>query len=65
MQVDAHHDLQSEMMGERIAHGTVFRRAIEDGLVSPQHMVQIGLRGGIYSSEEIVDVFQWAQRQVQ
>src|SRR5665213_997385 len=43
--VDAHADVNDEMFGEKIAHGTIFRRAIEEGLVDPTRMYQIGLRG--------------------
>ena len=52
------------MFGERIAHGTPFRLAIEEGLVSPQHMVQIGLRGGITGEDEVVNTLLWGQKQV-
>ncbi len=31
--IDAHADINDEMFGEKIAHGTVFRRAIEEGLI--------------------------------
>ena len=64
IQVDAHTDLHDTMFGEKIAHGTPFRRAVEEGLISPEHMVQIGLRGGIYNTEEIRDVFEWARNLV-
>ena len=57
--VDAHSDTNDHMFGEAITHGTVFRRAIEEGLVDPQHMVQIGLRGTGYS----VDDVDWPRRQ--
>ncbi|HMB58276.1 MAG TPA: arginase family protein, partial [Xanthomonadales bacterium] len=33
--VDAHADISDEMFGERITHGTIFRRAIEEGLIFP------------------------------
>ena len=42
--VDAHADTNDEMFGEKITHGTIFRRAIEEKLVEPDAMVQIGLR---------------------
>jgi guanidinobutyrase len=54
--VDAHADVNEAMFGERIAHGTPFRRAIEEGLVDPGRMVQIGLRGSGYTAED----FDWA-----
>lgn len=54
--VDAHGDINDEMFGEKIAHGTIFRRAIEEGLVDPHHMIQIGQRGTGYAAED----FDWA-----
>jgi guanidinobutyrase len=54
--VDAHADVNEHMFGEQIAHGTPFRRAIEEGLVDPARMVQIGLRGSGYTAED----FDWA-----
>jgi len=57
--VDAHADINDEMFGERIAHGTIFRRAIEEGLVLPEKMTQIGLRATGYSAED----FDWSRQQ--
>ena len=54
--VDAHADVNDQMFGERIAHGTPFRRAIEEGLIDPKRMAQIGLRGSGYAAED----FDWA-----
>lgn len=53
--VDAHADVNDHMFGEKIAHGTPFRRALEEGLIDPQRVVQIGLRGTGYSAED----FDW------
>lgn len=44
---DAHSDTYDSFFGNRFNHGTPFRRAIEEGLVDPKRMVQIGLRGAI------------------
>ncbi len=57
--VDAHADVNDEMFGERITHGTIFRRAIEEGVVDPKRMVQIGLRATGYAAED----FDWARQQ--
>jgi len=43
--VDAHSDTADSMMGERLAHGTPFRCAWEDGLLDNSRVVQVGLRG--------------------
>src|SRR5262245_43662878 len=55
--VDAHADVNDAMFGERITHGTIFRRAIEEELVDPNKMVQIGLRATGYSADD----FDWAR----
>jgi guanidinopropionase len=43
--IDAHGDTGDDYMGSRIHHGTPFRRAVEDGLLDPTRVIQIGLRG--------------------
>ena len=43
--IDAHGDTGDDYMGSRIHHGTPFRRAVEDGLLDPKRVIQIGLRG--------------------
>lgn len=55
--VDAHADINDEMFGEKIAHGTPFRRAYDDGLLVNDKVFQIGLRGTGYSPED----FNWAR----
>ena len=57
--VDAHADINEHMFGEKIAHGTPFRRAVEEGLIDPQRTWQIGLRGTGYTAED----FDWARDQ--
>jgi guanidinobutyrase len=57
--VDAHADINDTMFGEKVAHGTIFRRAIEEGLVDPHRMVQIGLRATGYAADD----FDWSRRQ--
>ncbi len=44
---DAHSDTYDNFFGNRYNHGTPFRRAVEEGLLDPRRMVQIGLRGAI------------------
>jgi guanidinopropionase len=44
---DAHSDTYDEFFGNRYNHGTPFRRAIEEGILDPKRMVQIGIRGAI------------------
>ena len=44
---DAHSDTYDSFFGNRFNHGTPFRRAIEEGLLDPKRMIQIGIRGAI------------------
>lgn len=54
IQFDAHTDLgDSYFGGERFTHGTPFRRAIEEGLLDPKRVVQIGIRGTQYDTEDL------------
>ncbi len=55
--VDAHADISDAMFGEKITHGTVFRRAIEEELVVPEKMTQIGLRATGYGAQD----FDWSR----
>jgi len=57
--VDAHADINDAMFGEAIAHGTPFRRAIEEGLINPTRMAQIGLRATGYEADD----FDWPRSQ--
>ena len=57
--VDAHADINEHMFGESIAHGTPFRRAVEEGLIDPHRTWQIGLRGTGYTAED----FDWSRDQ--
>jgi len=50
---DSHTDLfHSYFGGTLYTHGTPFRRAIEEGLLDPKRVVQIGIRGSTYDSED-------------
>jgi len=53
IQVDAHSDTQDLMLGKKYANGTPFRRAVEEGLIDPQKTVQIGIRGTLFSIDEL------------
>jgi agmatinase len=44
---DAHVDTWPENFGQRYAHGSVFYHAIEEQLVDPGHMIQIGIRSPV------------------
>jgi agmatinase len=49
---DAHSDTWDEYFGSKYSHGTPFRRAIEEGLIDPAGMLQVGLRGQVYGEED-------------
>src|ERR1700676_3976322 len=50
---DAHSDTSDSYFGgEKYTHGTPFRRAIEEGLIDPKRMIQIGVRGSMYEADE-------------
>ncbi len=57
--VDAHTDINDSMFGEQIAHGTPFRRAVEEGLLDCERVVQIGVRGTGYAADD----FDWSRQQ--
>lgn len=57
--VDAHTDTNDTMFGEKIAHGTTFRRAVEEGLLDCNRVVQIGQRAQGYSKND----FRWGESQ--
>ncbi len=47
---DAHVDTWPENFGQIYAHGSVFYHAIEEGLIEPRRMVQIGIRSPVARS---------------
>ncbi|MGR3634989.1 MAG: agmatinase [Shimia sp.] len=50
---DSHTDLyHSYFGGTMYTHGTPFRRAVEEGLLDPNRVVQIGIRGTTYDDED-------------
>ena len=61
--VDAHADVNDEMFGERETHGTVFRRAYEEGLIVPYKVFQIGLRGTGYTADDFTEAAVWGFNQ--
>jgi agmatinase len=51
--LDAHADTWDEYYGERIFHGTPFRRAAEEGALDPSRSVLAGMRGPLYSAADV------------
>lgn len=51
--LDAHVDVWDAGCGERIFHGTPFRRAVEEGLLLPERSVLAGMRGPLYTRGDL------------
>ncbi len=49
---DAHTDTADECYGEKLNHGTMFRRAVEENLIHPDKLIQIGIRK-LFSADEL------------
>jgi len=45
--IDAHCDTGDDYMGSKFHHGAPFRRAVEEGLLDPKRVIQIGIRGSV------------------
>ena len=63
MHVDAHADVNDDMFGERETHGTVFRRAYEEGLIVADKTYQIGIRGTGYAADDFTEAQGWGFQQ--
>ena len=53
--LDAHADTWSDYYGEQLFHGTVLRRAAEEGLLEPARSLIAGIRGSLYSPQDLDD----------
>lgn len=49
---DSHTDLWDSYNGRPYSHGTMFRRAIEEGIVDPGRTLQVGMRGPLYGADD-------------
>ena len=52
VQFDSHHDLWDEYFGQKLFHGSVVRRAVEEGLIDTSRSIQAGLRGSLNHASE-------------
>ena len=52
---DAHLDTWDTYFGAPYTHGTLLRRASEEGLFRDDSSMHVGIRGPLYSSQDIVD----------
>jgi len=55
IQLDAHSDTWDAYFGEKVTHGTIMRRAVEEGIVDAATSAQIGMRGPLYAAEDLGD----------
>ncbi len=53
LQIDSHADVMDTMCGTKINHATFMRRAIEENLIDPKRVVQLGLRGSRFAPDDI------------
>jgi len=53
--LDAHADTWEDYYGERIFHGTIVKRAVEEGLLDPARSLIAGLRGSLYAPADLQD----------
>lgn len=53
IQLDAHHDLWDEYFGQKVFHGSIVRRAVEEGLIDPARSTQAGMRGSLFSAADV------------
>jgi agmatinase len=51
--LDAHADVWDAYYGERLFHGTTFRRAVDEGLVLPERSLLAGMRGPLYGAADL------------
>ena len=58
LHIDAHLDTDTDNFGQRYGHGAVFRHAIEEGLVDPRRMIQIGIRAPAWP-----EMYEWTRAQ--
>ncbi|HEY6877053.1 MAG TPA: agmatinase [Polyangiales bacterium] len=50
---DAHSDTYGPAWGFDVHHGTIFRNAIEEGLLTPHQVVQLGIRGPLTEAHDL------------
>ena len=53
--LDAHLDTWDTYFGAERTHGTVFRRAAEEGLLLPDASTHLGIRGPLYDAADLTD----------
>lgn len=49
---DSHSDTWDSYFDKKFNHGTVFRRAVEEGCILPESTIQVGMRGPLYDPSD-------------
>ena len=49
---DSHGDCWDQYFGSKYFHGTMFRRAVEEGVIDPRRTIQLGIRGPLYEAAD-------------
>lgn len=50
---DSHIDTVDTVWGESHQHASVFRRAFEEGIINPHHMISIGVKGPLNRADDL------------
>jgi agmatinase len=53
IQLDAHTDTWDQYFGKPVSHGTIVRRAVEEGIVDARSSSQLGIRGPLYGRGDL------------
>lgn len=53
LHIDAHADVMDTMCGTKVNHATFMRRTLEEGLIDPKRVVQLGLRGSRFGDDDV------------
>jgi agmatinase len=56
--LDAHADTWEDYYGERFFHGTVIRRAVQEGVLDPSRSLIAGLRGPLYDAQDLTEALE-------
>jgi len=53
LHIDAHADVLDTLCGDKVNHATFMRRAMEEGLVDKDRVIQVGMRGSRFSEDDV------------
>jgi agmatinase len=53
LHVDAHADVMDELCEDKVNHATFMRRAMEEGLLDPGRVIQVGMRGSRFLPDDL------------